>query len=98
LTLKERADLFLEGRIHHRLLQISKEIGLVYRMPMPFQMAHHFIICDATLGRLILEGSHSREITAGEKRDETKLFDKVTINKPNILTKKTYGEGWGKFI
>jgi hypothetical protein len=95
--MRERAELFLEGTIHRRLLEISKDIGLVYRMPMPFQMAHHFVICDATLGRLILEGNHSEQITPGEKRDETKLINKVTMNKPNILTKKTHGEGWGKF-
>jgi hypothetical protein len=97
LPIGEFVELFLTGRLHHRLLKISKEIGLVYRVYFPFQMAHHFIICDATLGRLILEGDVSKQILAGEKLERMKLFDKVTMNKPNILSKKTHGEGWGEF-
>jgi hypothetical protein len=85
LSLREFVEGVITGRIHHRLLEISKEIGLVYRLYFPFQMAHHFIVCDATLGRLILEGDTSKKIEPGEKLERMKLFDKLTMNKPNIL-------------
>jgi hypothetical protein len=97
LPMGELVELVLTGRLHHRLLEISKDIGLVYRVYFPLQMAHHFIICDATLGRLILEGDVSRQISPGEKLDRMALFDRLTMNKPNILSKKTHGEGWGEF-
>jgi hypothetical protein len=97
LSLGEFVEGVITGRLHHRLLEISKEIGLVYRLYFPFQMAHHFIICDATLGRLILEGDTSKKIEPGEKLERMKIFDKLTMNKPNILSKKTHGEEWGEF-
>jgi hypothetical protein len=56
-------------------------------------MRHQFIICDPTLARLILEGDSSKHIHAGEKTAPMKKVDKVTMNIPSILTKRTHGEG-----
>jgi hypothetical protein len=89
---------FMEGRIHNNFLKVSRDIGLVYRIPIPFQMACHIIVCDATLARLVGEGDTSKQILAGEKRNETQhVVNKITMNKSSIATKKTHGEGWGKF-
>jgi hypothetical protein len=97
LSLKDRRALYLKGIIHHRYLEESKKLGPVYQISLPLQWAPHFVVCDATLGRLILEGNNSKQIEGGEKRPVIKLFDKMTMNKPSILTKKTHGEDWGEF-
>jgi hypothetical protein len=89
---------FMEGKIHNIFLKVSRDIGLVYRVPIPFQMACHFIVCDATLARLVGEGDTSKQILAGEKRIEGQhAINQITMNRSTIATKKTHGEGWGEF-
>lgn len=83
----------VEGTIHRYFLDMASELGLVFRIPEEFCFAHHFICCDPTLARLIFDGDSIRGIPAGEKRNEVKLINKLTMNTPSILTKLTHGEG-----
>jgi hypothetical protein len=98
LYLGEVLELYFKGQIHHKMHEIALDIGLVYRLFVPFLWQHHFIICDAALARLILEGDTSRKIEAGDKLERMKVFDKISMNQPSILSKKTHGEGWGEFL
>lgn len=97
LYLGEVLELVFKGQIHHKMHATAQEIGLVYRLFIPFLWQHHFVICDATLARLILEGDTTKKIEPGEKLERMKVFDKISMNKSSILSKKTHGEGWGKF-
>jgi hypothetical protein len=84
---------YIEGTFHRSFVETASEIGLVFEIQTPFQMVHHFMICDSSLARVVLEGDRSRHIPPGIKRSTIKCFDKLTMNTPNILTKQTHGEG-----
>ena len=92
-TCRDITNLTVEGTIHRYFLDMASELGLVFRIPQEHTFEHHFICCDPGLARLVLDGDSAHNIPAGEKRNEVKLIDKLTMNTPSILTKLTYGEG-----
>lgn len=92
-TCRDITKLTVEGTLHRYILKMASELGLVFRIPQELNFEHHFICCDPGLARLILDGDSAHSIPAGEKRDEVKLINKLTMNTPSILTKLTYGEG-----
>jgi cytochrome P450 len=83
-----------EGKFHRCFVETASKIGLVFEIQTTFQLAHHFMICDSSLARTVLEGDKSSHIPPGIKRSIIKVFDKLTGNCPNILSKQTHGEGW----
>lgn len=83
----------IEGNAHRTFEKTATELGLVFEMEVPFQINHHFMICDSSLARTILEGDKKKAIPAASKRSTVKTVDAVTSNTPNILSKDTHGEG-----
>ena len=93
MTNKDITRLTVNGTIHRFFMDKVAELGPVFRVPQELIFEPHFICCDPELARLVLEGDTANSVPAGVKRDQVKFFDKLTMNKPNILTKQTHGEG-----
>jgi hypothetical protein len=85
---------YTEGTINRTFAETASEVGPVFEIQLPVQMVHHFMICDSSLARVVLEGNKSRRIPPGIKHSMIKCLDKLTMNTPSIITKQTHGEGY----
>ena len=83
----------IDGTLHRYILDTISQMGLVFRLREAGSPAHHFVICDSALSRIILEGNAKTGLPPGEKRSKIKIVDRVTRNTPSIVTKRTHGEG-----
>jgi hypothetical protein len=50
---------YLNGTIHRSFFDTVTEIGPVFQVHLPIQMARHFMICDASLARYCSSGAKS---------------------------------------
>ena len=83
----------VDGTLHRYILNAISELGLVFRLRDIDSPVHHFVVCDSALARIILEGNPKTAMPPGEKRSKIKIVDKVTLNMPSIVSKRTHGEG-----
>lgn len=91
ITYKGVNKCLAEGNLHRYILRTVAELGLVFRLEEEMSFTHHFVICDSALARLILEGD--KTTSPGEKRNDLKNINKVTLDTPSIFSKQTHGEG-----
>ena len=66
---------------------------LVFRIKAP-QLNHFVIVVDSTLSRLILDEDKTRGFPAADKDIIYHRFEPGLLGVPNMITKRTQGEGW----
>ena len=77
---------FQRGKNHRFQLKVSRESGLVYRLPFPGILPNEAIVCaDSKLARLILEGDDKNEEM--DKSWRYRSLRGVTFNVPTMVTK-----------
>ena len=84
---------FLRGQDHRFQLKMTREHGLIYRLPYPSLIPTVAIaISDSALARLILEGDATHP--ESEKSFRYKTLEGITNGVSTMLTKRSHGEGW----
>ena len=83
----------VDGTLHRYILGTISELGLVFRLREAGSREHHFVVCDSALSRIILEGNARAALPPAEKRSKIKIVDRVTLDTPSIVSKKSHGEG-----
>ena len=84
---------FLRGQDHRFQLKMTREHGLIYRLPFPSLIPTVAIaVSDSALARLILEGNATHQ--EFEKSFRYKTLDGITNGVSTMLTKRSHGEGW----
>ena len=84
---------FLRGQNHRFQLKMTREHGLIYRLPIPSLFPTVAIaISDSALARIILEGDATHP--ENEKSYRYAGLDRVTNGVTTMVTKRTHGGGW----
>ena len=84
---------FLRGQNHRFQLKMTREHGLIYRLPIPSLFPTVALaVSDPALARLILEGDATHPET--EKSFRYKGLDGVSNGVSTMVTKRTHGTGW----
>ena len=81
------------GRVLDMIRTSCQELGPVFRIRIP-QTRPMIMVNDIALVRLILDGDSTRGIPGADKDEIYHRFEAGMLGVPNLLTKKTYGEGW----
>jgi hypothetical protein len=86
------AESIANGSFHRFAQDLANELGPVYRVRSVVEFGYIYVVCDAELMRVILEGDPVRNIPPGEKIRSVNL-NGVTLGVPSIISKRTKNEG-----
>lgn len=87
------AETMANGSFHRFSRDLANELGPVFRVRSAIEFGYIYIVCDAELMRVILEGDPVRKIPPGEKTRRNNQIAKITMGAPSILSKRTNNEG-----
>jgi hypothetical protein len=95
LTVFEVVKNFLDGSFIHNFRQQTKILGPIFSIIFPFERSPIIIIADINLAKMILTGDKSQNFFEAEKdMDLYSFMNKLTNNRPSLLTKSTYHSDW----
>jgi cytochrome P450 len=82
------------GKNHRFTMEMRNLLGPVFSVnilgaPLPL-----IVVTDPLFIRKITDGDESLSMPASEKTHRYKKLNAITFGTPNILTKRTHGEGW----